>query len=243
MNLPNALTIGRIAITPLVAILAFVGSWEWRLVAFVVYIVAAVSDYYDGALARRRNQITPLGQLLDPLADKLLLVGTVVPMFLLIGSGSAASLWSPLAGLAGAMPGPVLLDGGIERFPLYTPLGIIGLPWWILAVIFGRELLMTALRQFAARRGVIIAAIGPAKWKTGFQSTWVGATYFWFFAATIAAHYGWTSTAWRAFAHFNGIVGTLSMAGATALTLYSLGLYIHRFGWVLGDAGRRARAR
>lgn len=241
MNLPNALTIGRIAITPLIALLAFVGSWEWRLVAFVVYIVAAVSDYYDGMLARRRNQITPLGQLLDPLADKLLLVGTVVPMFILIGSGSALSIWSPLAGLAGAVPGPVASPLGVaDRFPFYTPLGLIGLPWWVLSVVFGRELAMTLFRQYAARRGVIIAAIGPAKWKTGFQSVWVGATYFWFFAATLAAEQGWTATAWTAFAHFNGIVGVLCMAGATALTLYSLWLYVRRFGWVL-RAGGRAR--
>ena len=46
---------------------------------------------------------------------------------------------------------------------------------------------MTVFRQLAARRGVVIAAIGPAKWKTGFQSTWVGSAYFWFFAATLAA--------------------------------------------------------
>jgi len=242
VNLPNALTVGRIAITPLIAVLAFVGTWEWRLLAFVVYIAAAVSDYYDGALARRRNQITPLGQLLDPLADKLLLVGTVVPMFLLIGSGAAWSFWSPLAGIAAAVPGPVLVGDGIERFPFFTPIGLIGLPWWILAVIFGRELVMTIFRQVAARRGVIIAAIGPAKWKTGFQSTWVGATFFWFFAATIAEHYGWTSSAWRVFAHFNGIVGVLTMIGATGLTLYSLALYFHRFGYVL-VGGSRMRAR
>ena len=52
---------------------------------------------------------------------------------------------------------------------------------------------MTVFRQCAARRGVIISAIGPAKWKTGFQSTWVGAAFFWFFAAAAAAQYEWTS--------------------------------------------------
>ena len=60
MNLPNAITTARIAVMPLVAVLPFLESWEWRLVAFVLYIAAAVTDYYDGMLARRRNQITRL---------------------------------------------------------------------------------------------------------------------------------------------------------------------------------------
>lgn len=239
MNLPNAITVGRIAITPLVAILPFVSSWEWRLVAFVLFIVAAVSDYYDGMLARRRNQITDLGRLLDPFADKFLLVGTLLPMFLLVGSGWDATLVSPLAepvaGAAGPAPvlGPIVRTAGAVYFPVVTPLGRVGLPWWILAVVLGRELLMTLFRQFATRRGVVIAAIGPAKWKTGFQSTWVGASYFWFFAATLALAQGWTHPAWRWFAHFNGLVVTVTMLVAVVLTLYSLWLYLRRFGWVL----------
>ena len=232
MNLPNAITIGRITITPLVALLPFVDSWEWRLTAFVIFVVAAATDYYDGMLARTRNQVTPLGQLLDPLADKFLLVATVVPMFLLVGSGRSWRLLSPLMANAGGESGPLWIAQGVERFPFVTPFGLVGLPWWILAIVFGREVFMTAFRQLAARRGVIIAAIGPAKWKTAFQSVWVGSTFFWFFIATLADHRGWDNAPWRAFANFNGVVGTLTMLGATLLTVYSLVLYIHRFGWV-----------
>ncbi len=212
MNLPNAITVGRIAITPLVALLPFVNSWEWRLVAFVLFIVAAVSDYYDGMLARSRNQITDLGRLLDPFADKFLLVGTFVPMFLLVGSGLDASLLAPFAepvvppGAAEPVLGPVVRTAGRIYFPVVTPVGRIGLPWWILFLVIGRELAMTVFRQAASRRGVVIAAIGPAKWKTGFQSTWVGAAYFWFFAATLAAERRWDGAAWNAFASFNGVV-------------------------------------
>ena len=83
MNLPNALTVGRIAVTPLIAVLPFADSWTLRLVAFVLFIVAAITDYIDGMLARSRKQETDLGRLLDPLADKLLLVGTFIPMYLL----------------------------------------------------------------------------------------------------------------------------------------------------------------
>ena len=81
MNLPNALTVGRIAATPLIAVLPFADSWTLRLVAFVLFTMAAVTDYIDGMLARSRKQETDLGRLLDPLADKLLLVGTFMPMY------------------------------------------------------------------------------------------------------------------------------------------------------------------
>jgi CDP-diacylglycerol---glycerol-3-phosphate 3-phosphatidyltransferase len=234
MNLPNAITVGRIAATPLIALLPFVPSWPWRLVAFVLFIVAAVTDYYDGALARSRGQITDLGKQLDPLADKLLLVGTFVPMFLLTGSGGDPSLVSPWQQpLVPGVLGPMLRDDGGAAFPVHVPFeGTIGLPWWVLAIVIGRELFMTAFRSAAARRGTVIAAIGPAKWKTGFQSTWVGATYFWFFAATLAADQRWTGSAWRAFAGFNGLVVAVTMVAAVALTVYSLVLYLQRYGHV-----------
>ena len=88
---------------------------------------------------------------------------------------------------------------------------------------------MTVFRHAAARRGVIISAIGPAKWKTGFQSVWVGAAYFWFFAATLARDKAWTNDpTWLAFANFNGIVGTVTMVVSVILTLYSLALYLRR---------------
>jgi hypothetical protein len=88
---------------------------------------------------------------------------------------------------------------------------------------------MTVFRQAAARRGVVISAIGPAKWKTGFQCTWVGSAYFWFFAATLASARGWSGGAWQAFAYFNGIVGTITMIAAVILTVYSLALYLTRY--------------
>ena len=222
MNLPNAITVGRIIVTPLIALLPFVNSWPARAAAFVVYIVAAVTDYYDGMLARTRNLVTDLGKLLDPLADKLLLLGTLIPMYLL-GGGRG---WSPLS---------------VGHLAFTTPWGDVGLPLWIVLVVLGRELVMTLFRQVAQRRGVVISAIGPAKWKTAFQSIWVGSAYFWFAYATWMKHTdaspaAMSPTAVRAaidFAYFNGIVGTLSMLIAVALTLYSLGLYFQRYGYLL----------
>src|ERR1700712_2943219 len=104
--------------------------------------------------------------------------------------------------------------------PFHPPLGEVGLAWWVVAVVLGRELFMTIFRQAAARRGVVIAAIGPAKWKTAFQSIWVGAASFWFFAATYAATRNWDAPAWNFFADFNGLVGVSAMIGSLGLTLY-----------------------
>ena len=207
MNLPNALSVGRIAVTPLIAALPFANSWKLRLLAFVLFVIAAITDYVDGMLARSRKQETDFGRLLDPLADKALLVGTFVPMYILA-----------------------------PNFPFVTPVGAVGLPWWVVAVVLGREVFMTVFRQAAARRGVVIAAIGPAKWKTGFQLVWQGSAYFWFFAATLAAAKGWTSAPWRGFALFNGTVGTVTMIVAVVLTLYSLVLYLRSFSTVFATS-------
>lgn len=221
MNLPNAITVSRILVAPLIAALPFMTSAVVRLAAFAIYIVAAVSDYYDGKLARTRNLVTDLGRLLDPLADKLLLFATLIPMFILMSPEA-----DPFA------PDRESL-GAAHQFPFRTPWGDVGLPWWIVAIVISRELLMTVFRQIAASKGVVIGAIGPAKWKTGFQCTWVGSAYFWFFAATLASAQGWATLAWQSFAWFNGIVGVVTMVAAVFLTLYSMWLYVVRYGRVI----------
>ena len=248
MNLPNAITMGRIAATPLIATLVINSSWQPRLSAWVLFVVAASTDYVDGKLARDRNLVTNLGKLLDPLADKLLLVATLLPMYWLMRDSLFASLPRENAWAAGDIVGAIVAQPGERRllYPFVTPLGLVGLPLWILGVVMLRELLMTLFRQYAARRGVVIAAVGPAKLKTIFQMIWVGAAFFWFMASTAAMEHGWRGAAWNAFALFNGIVGTLSMAGAIGLTLYSMALYMRRYGPLFrrpaldGPAGRGA---
>lgn len=228
MNLPNALTVGRIAITPLIAVLPFAPATTPRLIAFALFCAAAISDYADGVLARSRKQETTLGKLLDPLADKLLLVGTFVPMWALMqtpgGFGSSSSSLSDLS--------PRVL-------PFVTPWGDVTLPWWIVLIVLGRELAMTIFRQAAARRGVVIAAIGPAKLKTTFQLIWQGAAYLWFVIATAALKSDWQGTGWRGIALFVGTAGSVMMTVAVVLTLYSLWLYVSRYGRVFVQSGAR----
>ena len=228
LNLPNALTIGRIAVTPLVAALPFATSPSVRFAGFVLFLAAAITDHFDGAIARSRGCITDLGKVLDPLADKLLLIGTFIPMYLLQHpAGDALAQWIPWA------------HDDASAFPFETVLGPVGLPWWVLLIVLGRELFMTVFRSIAQRRGVVIAAIGPAKWKAGFQFTWIGAAYCWFGLRTWADRRGWDGRgAWEFVETLNGIVGVVTMTVAVVLTLYSLLLYLRRYGHVLW--GRRA---
>ncbi len=89
-NLPNAITATRIATIPFFvwALLADGGeSQTWRWVATVIFAVSASTDKLDGYLARRRNLVTDLGKLLDPIADKAL-VGTA-----LVGLSIIGELW------------------------------------------------------------------------------------------------------------------------------------------------------
>ena len=228
MNLPNAVTAGRIAVTPLIAWLPLAPSSALRISAFVLFVVAAVTDYVDGQLARSRKQETDLGRLLDPLADKLLLIATLIPMYVLMRPQIRMGEAWPLKALDNVLP-------------FRTPFGDVSLTWWVIAVVLGRELFMTVFRQVAARRGIVIAAIGPAKWKTGFQWLWVGSAYFWFFAATVAANHRQDGAGWTAFANFNGVLGVGAMAAAVALTLYSLWLYLRTYGPVFTGATVRGR--
>lgn len=222
LNLPNVITGARILIAPLIAFLPFVDSPTWRGVAFGLYVGAAISDYVDGVLARTRGLITDLGKSLDPLADKLLLVATSVTLLV---------LQSPADDPAVALL--TRLSGGTaeaHHFPFISFFGTWYLPWWVIAVVLGRELFMTVFRALAQRRGVVIAAIGPAKWKAAMQYIWVGAAFCHFAVITVARHGLMEGEAWAWFTQLVGSVGVLSMVIAVALTLWSLVLYLRRYG-------------
>jgi cardiolipin synthase len=75
LNLPNTLTIARIIIIP-IFITAIV--YRWYQYAFYLFLFAALTDLFDGLIARIRNQKTELGMFLDPLADKFLLVSSFI---------------------------------------------------------------------------------------------------------------------------------------------------------------------
>ena len=78
MNLPNLLTISRIVMIPLMAVLLLYDTLTAALIAGVIFIIATITDWLDGYLARKYEQVSDLGALLDPLADKLLITTALV---------------------------------------------------------------------------------------------------------------------------------------------------------------------
>ena len=124
MNLPNSLTLARIFLVPLLVVVLLT-KFEGRLIFGVrkeligaaIFGLASVTDWLDGYLARRRQQITILGQVMDPLADKLL---TIAALLSLVQRDLA--------------------------------------PAWMVWIIIGRELAVTALRNIAYVRGVVVPA-------------------------------------------------------------------------------------
>ncbi|MCK9193860.1 MAG: CDP-diacylglycerol--glycerol-3-phosphate 3-phosphatidyltransferase [Nevskia sp.] len=139
LNLPTLLTLGRVAVIPLV-LGFFYTDWPYaRQTAAALFIVASITDWLDGWLARRWNQTTNFGAFLDPVADKLLVA---VALVMLLKDESAHP--------AG-----------------HTAMGVL------VAVIIGREITISALREWLAelgqRKRVAVGIIG--KLKTAFQMT------------------------------------------------------------------------
>ncbi|MCR5331396.1 MAG: CDP-diacylglycerol--glycerol-3-phosphate 3-phosphatidyltransferase [Lachnospiraceae bacterium] len=78
MNLPNKITVARFIMVPIFAVI-FLIQLPWsNVVGLVVFLIACISDFFDGYLARKNNLVTDFGKLMDPLADKLLVCTALV---------------------------------------------------------------------------------------------------------------------------------------------------------------------
>jgi CDP-diacylglycerol--glycerol-3-phosphate 3-phosphatidyltransferase len=201
-TLPNIITLCRIALTPVIALLPFISGYVPKIIAFMVFLAAAISDFYDGRLARERDEITDLGKLLDPIADKLLLFATLVPIY-----------W--------------ITNYRMQEY---------GIPWWgnfplwVAVILIGRELLMTAFRHMAQRKGVVIAAAGAGKLKTIIQDVFIGAMIAWFAWKDMRQAFGWESGWFGEFwERFHGTVIAVTLGITVLVTVYSLGVYIYRY--------------
>jgi CDP-diacylglycerol--glycerol-3-phosphate 3-phosphatidyltransferase len=78
MNLPNKLTVGRLFLTVLFLVVFFGRSYYADTIALTLFVLASITDYWDGEIARRRNLITNFGILMDPLADKILICSAFI---------------------------------------------------------------------------------------------------------------------------------------------------------------------
>ena len=80
MNLPNALTLSRIFLTPLLVVVLITRIDGKEIYGALIFVLAALTDYFDGYFARKRNQVTAIGKLLDPIADKLLVSSAFISL-------------------------------------------------------------------------------------------------------------------------------------------------------------------
>jgi CDP-diacylglycerol---glycerol-3-phosphate 3-phosphatidyltransferase len=200
-TLPNIITLIRIAFTPVIALLPFIEGYWPKLICFVVFIVAAVSDIWDGHLARSRNEVTDFGKLLDPIADKLLLFATLVPIYWI--SRQRADLYG---------------------IPLWG-----SIPLWVCLLLIGREIAITVFRLWAKGRGVVIPAAGAGKLKAVLQNVFVGAIILWFAFRDARKPMGWEHNRYAQYWNeFHGGFVAVALAVAALLTVYSFGLYIYR---------------
>lgn len=80
MNLPNKLTLVRIFLVPIVVVFLIPGTRVYNYIALALFITAAITDWLDGHIARSTQQVTTLGKLLDPIADKLLISSVLISL-------------------------------------------------------------------------------------------------------------------------------------------------------------------
>ncbi len=80
MNLPNKLTISRIAMIPVFVLFFYLDFTAHYFVALAVFAIACLTDLFDGKIARKYNLVTNLGKFLDPIADKVLVLSSLVIM-------------------------------------------------------------------------------------------------------------------------------------------------------------------
>ena len=91
MNLPNKLTILRIIMIPLVMVFYMVDAIPYgKIIALVLFVLAAVTDFLDGYIARKYNLVTDLGKFLDPIADKLLVISVLL---MIVVDGTIPGPW------------------------------------------------------------------------------------------------------------------------------------------------------
>ena len=96
MNLPTKITLSRIFVLPVIAVFFYVVFPYHYLVAALLFVLAALTDIIDGKLARKRNEVTSLGKLLDPITDKVLACSVLI---MIAANGDAMLYYNPPVGV------------------------------------------------------------------------------------------------------------------------------------------------
>lgn len=170
-SLPNLLTLSRIVIIPIFVGLLLVGEPWASWIAFALFVLAALTDWFDGWLARRQKTVSNLGRFLDPVADKLLVAAAVVMLV--------------AAGLAPAVAAVIILCrelmvSGLREFLAESRVGlpVSRLAKWKTTV------------QLAALSVLLVAAAMAPEPDVAAMLAWIGAGLFWL-AALLSLFTGW----------------------------------------------------
>lgn len=181
MNLPNKLSMLRIILVPVMMffyLATFLDPWG-KFVAAAVFLIAAITDLLDGKIARKTGQVTDLGKLLDPTADRLLYnCGLLL----------------------------VVADGTIPM-----PYGVIGL-----AILLFRDFIINGIRQIAASKGVVVAAVWSGKLKAILHYTHIP------MFILLAGTKMFNGAFWDVFNQVLFIVALVVFALATVVTIWSI---------------------
>ncbi len=149
--IPNILTFGRLVLTIIFLVMLLCSSnaeneLKFLDIAFVIFVIAGLTDTVDGAIARKLNVASKMGRMMDPLADKILVCGAFI-CFAIIGQPQ------------------------IYNIPSAT---MSAIHWVVAAIIIFREVFVTALRHIAEARGINFPATVSGKIKMFLQSFAIG---------------------------------------------------------------------
>jgi CDP-diacylglycerol---glycerol-3-phosphate 3-phosphatidyltransferase len=206
-HVPNALTGLRLVLAAAFFGLLSFYQYEGRghpyleIAAFWVYVVALVTDFLDGHLARRWDVGSAFGRVVDPFADKILVLGTFIFF----------------AGKNFIVPDTVATPGGAPGMVVKT---LTGVAPGIVVILLARELLVTSLRGISESAGQSFGAVWAGKFKMGFQS---GTILYILAYVTFRPHLiRWDLDNYATW------VRDIAVYGTAAITLYSGLAYVRR---------------
>ena len=205
-HVPNMLTGSRLVLAAaffvLLSFYQYEGAGDPRLImaAFFIYVIALITDYLDGYLARAWKVEGAFGRVVDPFADKILVLGTFI-----FFSGKN-----------------FIIPESIEH-PESNPMWvktITGVAPWMVVLLLSRELLVTSLRGIAESAGESFGAVWAGKFKMGFQSGTILAILIYVAFRGWLRRHNYDTPAW--------IVCQIGIWGTLVITLYSGVTYVQR---------------
>ena len=170
MNTANKLTMLRVILIPIYVVVWYLNFAGSNLVALAIFIIASVTDFVDGYVARHYNQVTDFGKFMDPLADKVLVIASMI-CFCGMGRFPAWALIIVIARefavsglrMVAVDNGRVIAagwSGKVKTFSTMVCLCLLHLPiwnwlWWVCIVVIAATTLYSGVEYFVKNRDVI----------------------------------------------------------------------------------------